>query len=160
MSVWRDSISLHSHAVRVTEANWKSLSGLSDALSDAGRYDEAIRAGEQAVQIHPAAHEAWASLGATYGRMGRHAEAVRCFRQSLTLRDDSASRLVQPRHRLRDARGRGARGGLLRRRLAPRPRRRADVGNLGIARLSAGDLPAPWRRSTRCGVSTRSEPPS
>ena len=141
VSVWRDSIALHSHAVRVTEANWKSLTGLSDALSDAGRFDEAIRAGEQAVRIHPAAHEAWASLGATYGRMGRHADAVRCLRQSLTLRDDSAAvwyNLGTAYGMLGDA-PRAADCFVAALRLDPDDAR--TWANLGIARLSAGDLP-------------------
>jgi tetratricopeptide (TPR) repeat protein len=141
VSVWRDSVSLHSHAVRVTESNWKSLTGLSDALSDAGRYDEAIRAGEQAVRIYPSAAEAWASLGATYGRTGRHAEAVRCFRQSLTLRDDSAAvwyNLGTAFGMLGDA-ARAADCFVAALRLNPDDAR--AWANLGIARLSAGDLP-------------------
>ena len=82
---WRDSISLHRHAVEVTDRNWLALRALGDAYTGAGRYPEAIAAHRQAIEILPGLAEAWHGLGVAYGQLGRHREAIGYFAEALRL---------------------------------------------------------------------------
>jgi tetratricopeptide (TPR) repeat protein len=82
---WRDSISLHRHAVEVTDRNWLALRALGDAYTGAGRYPEAIAAHRQAIEILPGLAEAWHGLGVAYGQLGRHREAIGHFAEALRL---------------------------------------------------------------------------
>ncbi len=82
---WRDSITLHAHALRVTEHNWAAWVGLADAYSERGRIQEAIAADQEAIRIRPGLSEAWNGMGASYGRLGQHEEAIHCFSEAVRI---------------------------------------------------------------------------
>ena len=86
---WSDAEALHRRSLAVTSRNWQAWLGLADALSDAGRLDEALDAGQQALRILPRP-EVWNSLGVTHGRRGEHELAIRHFREALRLAPDLA----------------------------------------------------------------------
>jgi tetratricopeptide (TPR) repeat protein len=83
---WRDSISLHLHATRVTERNWVAWRALGDAYAEAGRLEEATAAHREALRILPGLAEAWHGLGVVAGRLGRHEEAIAHIEQALRIR--------------------------------------------------------------------------
>jgi tetratricopeptide (TPR) repeat protein len=85
---WRDSLTLHTRSLAVTEANWKAWQGLCDALLDAGRLPDAATACQEAVRILPTFPEAWQTLGVVRARMGDPAAAIPLFVRALELRPD------------------------------------------------------------------------
>ncbi len=85
VATWRDSATLHRHALAVTERNWNAWLGLGDALSEAGRPGEALDAYEEALRIRPTLAQAWAGLGVAYGRMGAPERAVPLLREAVRL---------------------------------------------------------------------------
>jgi tetratricopeptide (TPR) repeat protein len=89
-ATWRDSLTLHGRALEATERNWNAWNGLGDALSDAGRPQEAITAYREALRIRPRLASAWNGLGAAQGMLGAHAEAIPLFEEALRLRPDYA----------------------------------------------------------------------
>jgi predicted O-linked N-acetylglucosamine transferase (SPINDLY family) len=64
---------------------------LADILDALGRTHDAIAASQRAVQLAPGDVRALTQLGAMLLRAGRHAEALRCYEHSLTLRPELAN---------------------------------------------------------------------
>ncbi len=85
VATWRDSVTLHRHALSVTERNWNAWLGLGDALSEAGRPGEALGAYAEALRIRPTLAQAWAGLGVAHGRMGAPERAVPMLREAVRL---------------------------------------------------------------------------
>jgi tetratricopeptide (TPR) repeat protein len=85
VGTWRDSLALHRRALAVTERNWIAWNGLGDALSDAGRPDEAIEAYREALRIRPRLASAWNGLGAAHGMLGAHAQAIAPLEEALRI---------------------------------------------------------------------------
>jgi Flp pilus assembly protein TadD len=75
-SVWRDSESLHRHALAVSEQNWKAWVSLGDALSEAGRPAEALAAYQEGLRIVPEFAGAWNGVGVALGRLGQPEQAI------------------------------------------------------------------------------------
>jgi tetratricopeptide (TPR) repeat protein len=86
VGTWRDSQTLHRHALAVTERSWNAWLGLGDALLEQGRLEESISANAEALRILPGLPEARNGVGVAQGRMGRHEEAMQAFREALRLR--------------------------------------------------------------------------
>ncbi len=61
---------------------WYKLAVLNDRL---GRYDEAIEAFEQAIELAPSEAAYHQGLGFTLETMGRRKEAIKCFKRALLL---------------------------------------------------------------------------
>jgi tetratricopeptide (TPR) repeat protein len=53
LSNWRDSISLYTHAIRVTRNNYLAFNNLGTLLDDLGRRDEAIACFQAALRVRP-----------------------------------------------------------------------------------------------------------
>ncbi|HSN91929.1 MAG TPA: tetratricopeptide repeat protein [Anaeromyxobacteraceae bacterium] len=82
---WRDSETLHRHALRHTERNWQAWNGLGGALSETERVEEAIRAYQESVRIRPEFPLPWNGIGAQYGRLGQHQLALGALEQAIRL---------------------------------------------------------------------------
>ena len=80
---WRNSTSLFSHALAVTEDNFIAYDKLGLAYEDEGKNDEAIKMYSQAIRIDPDFSKAYNSLGRVYDKVGRIEEAVKMFRQAI-----------------------------------------------------------------------------
>lgn len=85
VATWRDSVTLHRHALAVTERNWNAWLGLGDALSETGRPAEALDAYAEALKVRPGLAQAWAGIGVAYGRMGSPDRAVPPLREAVRL---------------------------------------------------------------------------
>jgi tetratricopeptide (TPR) repeat protein len=105
VSYWRDSITLFTRAVAVTERNFLAHNNLGEALVAAGRADEAARHYIEAARIHPGYAPARNNVGLVLARQGRYAEAEQEFRAALARTPSSAlieSNLATTRARLGD----------------------------------------------------------
>lgn len=72
---WKDDLSLFGHAVEVTQGNDTALINFGVALNDEGRYDEALAAYQQALQIRPAA-DIYKDIAAALVKEGKLEEAL------------------------------------------------------------------------------------
>lgn len=102
---WRDSITLFTRAVAVTERNFLAHNNLGEALAAAGRADEAATHYTEAARLHPGYAPARNNVGLIYAHQGRYAEAEQEFRAALARSPGSAvteSNLATTRARLGD----------------------------------------------------------
>jgi tetratricopeptide (TPR) repeat protein len=82
---WRDSRTLLSHAVAVTEGNWMAHHNLAVELSGAGDQGAAERHFRAALAIYPTWPPALNGLGNVLARAGRSEEALALYREALAL---------------------------------------------------------------------------
>ncbi|MFZ4855035.1 MAG: tetratricopeptide repeat protein [Desulfuromonadaceae bacterium] len=66
ISHWKNSFTLLSHAVEVTEKNWLALNNLGQAYLNVGRVDDALWCFSEAVKAKPSSVLALVNLGALY----------------------------------------------------------------------------------------------
>lgn len=85
---WRNSLSLHTHTLRVTNNNWKAWNGLGNAYLDTGQYQKAIDDFGEALRIKPDYPEAWNNLGTVNGLLGKDQQAITYFRIALRVKPD------------------------------------------------------------------------
>lgn len=82
---WRDSITLFTRAVAVTERNFFAHNNLGEALAAAGRRDEAAAHYAEAARLHPGYAPARNNAGIVLAEAGRYVEAEREFRAALAI---------------------------------------------------------------------------
>lgn len=82
---WRDSRTVFSRAVAVTERNWLALNHLGLAHEDVGRTQQAIPLYREALRVSPDLAVAWANLGAALTRLGQTEEAAACYAEARRL---------------------------------------------------------------------------
>ncbi|MGD0786301.1 MAG: tetratricopeptide repeat protein, partial [Sedimentisphaerales bacterium] len=87
-SYWKNSFTLFSHALAVTQNNWLVHNILGVAYYDLGRDNEAIAAYEQAIKIKPDLAMAHYNLGLAYGRLGHDNEAIAAYKQAIKIKPD------------------------------------------------------------------------
>jgi len=80
---WRDSGTLFSRALAVTQDNWMAWTCLGVALEERGRSEEAVARYREALRIDPDFAEAWYDLGVSTARMGKDREAMGYYREAL-----------------------------------------------------------------------------
>jgi tetratricopeptide (TPR) repeat protein len=82
--VWRDSDTLFSHALAVTERNYVAHDNRGLHRHGQGRIDEALADYRASLAIHPGYLNAHNNLGHALARLGRPAEALPHYRAALT----------------------------------------------------------------------------
>ncbi len=87
--VWRDDLSLFSHAVRVVPENAKVRFNLGSDLLFKGQKEEAILHLRKAVEIYPGYTNAWDALGRGYLDTQRWEEAIAAFQKAVSLAPNS-----------------------------------------------------------------------
>jgi len=105
VAYWRDSVTLFTRAIAVTERNFLAHNNLGEALVAAGRADEAAAHYLESARIHPGYAPARNNVGLVLARQGRYAEAEQEFRAALARSPSSAlieSNLATTRARLGD----------------------------------------------------------
>jgi Flp pilus assembly protein TadD len=87
--VWRDSVSLFGHAVRVSDRNDTAEDFLASAFFAAGRFDEAAAHAARARALNPRNDRVLVTLAGLSERQGRLDEAMALYRSALDLRPDN-----------------------------------------------------------------------
>jgi protein O-mannosyl-transferase len=90
VQLWRDSITLFSHTLKVTTDNYIIHNNLGIALSDQGKFEDAFVHYKAALLINPKYIKAWENLGICYEESGRSAEAIEAYEQARRLDPNDA----------------------------------------------------------------------
>jgi tetratricopeptide (TPR) repeat protein len=86
VSCWNNSVTLFSHAIKVTQKNYLAHNNLGNAYNGLGRWQEAIGDFKQAIKINPYYYEAYFSLGNAYSSLGRCNEAIDAYKQAVKIK--------------------------------------------------------------------------
>ena len=89
ISYWRNSETLFRHALDVTSGNYLAHHNLGVALAVEGRFPEAIRQYQAALQIEPDAANVQTDYGNALAKSGRIPEAIALYQAALRLLPDS-----------------------------------------------------------------------
>ena len=87
---WRDSVTLFSRALAITETNWFVSNNLGASYDRLGRIREAIPHYREALRIKPDFAEGWNNLGLAYGKIGQPREAIAYYREALRIKPGNA----------------------------------------------------------------------
>ncbi|HKV99749.1 MAG TPA: tetratricopeptide repeat protein [Vicinamibacterales bacterium] len=90
LQVWRDSMSLWTHALEVTTGNYRAENAVGALFVEQGRVDDAVPHLAEAIRIEPAYAEAHSNLGAALARRGQIDDAIVQYREALRLSPDLA----------------------------------------------------------------------
>jgi tetratricopeptide (TPR) repeat protein len=82
---WKDSISLCTHALKVTKDNYKAHFNMAVTLRDMDEFDEAAVEFQKCLQIKPDTPLALNGLGIIFGRQGKFAQAGEYFTKALNI---------------------------------------------------------------------------
>lgn len=88
VALWRDSITLLTHALESTPDNYHVHNNLGVALVEKGRFDEAIVHYREAIRIRPKYEDPYHNLGYALYRKGRIDSAVTYYRKALRINPD------------------------------------------------------------------------
>jgi len=83
--VWRDPVSLYTHILKYEPRSAKIHNNLAMALSDQGRFDEAIALYQRAISLSDEYPQTHHNLANAYLRLGREAEATRELQRALQM---------------------------------------------------------------------------
>ena len=86
---WKNSVTLFSHALEVTDNNWFALNSLGKAYLDKGRVDDALWYFAEAVKAKPSYVIALINLGALYTVKNQPEQAVDVLRQAVRYDPDN-----------------------------------------------------------------------
>jgi tetratricopeptide (TPR) repeat protein len=87
---WRNSYTLYSHAIAVTDGNYVAYYNLARAEILDGRMEEGIDHLRQMLKIRPDHAEALSNLGVALSSQGRYVEATPYFEDAVKLKPDDA----------------------------------------------------------------------
>ncbi|MBU0994033.1 MAG: tetratricopeptide repeat protein [Proteobacteria bacterium] len=83
ISYWKNSNTLFSHSIDVSDKNYLAYNNLGCALSNQGHIAEAISHYEKAIEIYPIYTMAYCNLGISLLEQSRFQEGVDCFKTAL-----------------------------------------------------------------------------
>jgi tetratricopeptide (TPR) repeat protein len=89
-SYWKNSVTLFSHAIEVTQNNHLAYNNLGNAYAILGRLPEAMDDFRRAIKIKPDYAEPQDALGVAYARLGRYAEAIEASKLAIKIKPDLA----------------------------------------------------------------------
>jgi tetratricopeptide (TPR) repeat protein len=96
---WKNSVTLFSHTIEVTQNNWLAHSNLGNAYARLGRGTEAIDAYRQTIKINPDLPTVHYNLGNVYSKLARYPEAINAYKQAIKIKPD----LVEAHYNLGNA---------------------------------------------------------
>lgn len=90
VGLWRSSVTLFEHAIRVTRANHIAHNNLGVALAGDGEAEAALAHFREALRLKPDFADAYNNVGLALWRQGQRQQAVEQYRNSLRYSPDSA----------------------------------------------------------------------
>lgn len=90
LAVWRTPLTLHWHALAVTDRNYLAEAYLGTTLFNRGRFPEAAEHFRRAIEFKPNFRNAHYRLGRTMEQLRQPAAAAAAYQRALTLRPDDA----------------------------------------------------------------------
>jgi len=87
---WKNSVTLLSRTVSVTDRNWLAMNNLGISYIDLGQYQQAIKYFQDSSRSKPDFVAAWCNLGVAYQKLDRHQEAIGYFQEALRIKPDDA----------------------------------------------------------------------
>ena len=87
---WKNSDTLFSHTIEVTQNNYLAHNNLGNAYARLGRDTEAIKSYKQAIIFKPNYAMAYYNLGVAYCNLGRDTEAINAQKQAIRFRPNYA----------------------------------------------------------------------
>src|SRR5207248_2249689 len=88
LGYWKNSETLFTHALAVTEESFMAHFCLANALIDGGKVDEGLVHLKRTAEIHPSFPNVYGKLGYVAAGQGKFAEAIEEYRQALKYRPD------------------------------------------------------------------------
>lgn len=88
---WKNSVTLFSHTLNVTENNYLANNSLGAALEKQGYYKEAARYLTEALRIKPDGVQAHYNMGVVADHQGKNQAAIKHFSQALRFKPDFAN---------------------------------------------------------------------
>ena len=82
---WRDSVTLASRALAVTEKNWLASTILGLSLAQRGQFEQAVPRYEEALRLNPVHAQTWHNLGVAYARTERLPQAIVAYQTALAI---------------------------------------------------------------------------
>ncbi|MBN2309867.1 MAG: tetratricopeptide repeat protein [Candidatus Hydrogenedentes bacterium] len=155
VAVWRDSVSLFEHAVRVTEENAVARNNLAVALMHRGRFADAEPHLAEALRLRPEYVDAYNNLGIALANLGRMDDAMAAYRRALALDPGNVDGHVNLGNAFAGQGEDEEAVAEYRKALDAAPGHVAANYNLGLALARQGD----WAGSTAClGAAVRARP--
>jgi tetratricopeptide (TPR) repeat protein len=90
VNYWKNSTTLFSHAIEITQNNYTAYNNLGAAYNKLGRYQEAIEAFKQTIRIKPDDAETHYNLGVACYKLGRWQDAEDAYKQSIRIKPNFA----------------------------------------------------------------------
>ncbi len=87
---WQNSVTLFTHAIKVTKSNVLAYNNLGAAQAKRGMFEEAVEQYRQALQIKPGYIEALNNMGLSLMAQGKPEEAAAAYLKALQLKPDYA----------------------------------------------------------------------
>ncbi len=89
---WKNSSTLFTHAIEVTQNNYLAYCNLGIAYGELGRWQDEIEAYKQAIKIRikPEDVKAYYNLGNAYAKLGRYHDAIEALKQAIRIKPDLA----------------------------------------------------------------------
>jgi tetratricopeptide (TPR) repeat protein len=87
---WKNSITLFSRAIEVTQNNVVAYDELGNAYVRLGRYQDAIESYKRSIKIKPDYAESHYNLGVSYLKIGKYQDALESCRQAVKIKPDYA----------------------------------------------------------------------
>lgn len=91
---WKNTITVFSRAIAVTENNSLAHNNLANALAGSGKLTESVYHYAKAIEIRPDYYAAYNNIGVSLSKMGRTNEALDYYRASLRIQPDCAETYV------------------------------------------------------------------
>jgi tetratricopeptide (TPR) repeat protein len=91
---WKDSMTLYTHALKVSKNNYKAHFNMAVTLRDMDRYDEAAVEFQKCLQLKPDSPLAINGLGIIFGRQGKFAQAGEYFTKALNINPNLEEALI------------------------------------------------------------------
>jgi tetratricopeptide (TPR) repeat protein len=89
-SYWKNSFTLFSHALAVTQNNYVAYGNLGVAYVNLNSYNKAIDAYQQAIKINPEYAFAYHALGVACAKLSRYQDAIESYKQAIRIKPDEA----------------------------------------------------------------------